>query len=163
MRMSTIDTIALVVKGVLLGGLGGLILPTLWMSIVFNGSEFLQQFSNGTNVLIIATSLIAIPFSVMFRGLIEGGLRDTTLFGAATGAVVAVLLAVLSRFTTKRNAALVVIAVGVVVALLLALTQSDQITLSLGLQGPQIWVLVLLYVLLVAWLSRSLHDFGGVG
>jgi hypothetical protein len=160
--MSTIDTIALVIKGVLLGGLGGLILPTLWMSIVFSGADFLQQFTNGTNVLVIATSVIAIPFSVMFRGLIEGGLRDTTLFGAATGAVVAILLAILSRFTTKRNAALVVIAVGVVVGLLLALTQTDQITLALGLQGVQIWVLMLLYVLLVAWLSRSLRDVGGV-
>jgi hypothetical protein len=161
--MSTIDTIALVIKGVLLGGLGGLILPTLWMSIVFSGADFLQQFTNGTNVLVIATSLIAIPFSTMFTGLIEGGLRDTMLFGAITGAVIAVLIAILGRFMFKRNVVLVIIGLGVVAAFLLVLTQSQQITLSLGLQGAQIWVLALLYVLLVAWLSRSLRDVGGVG
>lgn len=161
--MSTIDVIALIIKGAILGGLGGLILPALWMAIVFNGADFLQQFTNGTNVLVIATSLIAIPFTVLFQGLIGGGLRDTLLFGAATGVVVALLIAILSQFTSKRNATIVIVAVGVVAALLLVLTQRDTITLSLGLEGAQIWVLALLYVLLVAWLSRSLRSFGGVG
>jgi hypothetical protein len=160
--MSTIDTIALIIKGVLLGGLGGVVLPTLWMSIVFSGAEFLQQFTNGTSVLAILTSVFTIPFSIMFTGLVEGGLRDTAMFGAITGAVVALLLSILSRFTSKRNAALVIIGAGVIVALLLVLTQSNMITLSLGLQGAQIWVLALLYVLMVAWLSRSLREVGGV-
>lgn len=161
--MSTIDLIALTIKGAILGGLGGVLLPTLWMAIVFNGADFLQQFTNGTNVLVIATSVIAIPFTILFQGLIGGGLRDTLVFGAATGVVVALLIAILNRFTSKRNSALVIIAIGVVAALLLVLTQSNEITLALGLEGAQIWVLALLYVLLVAWLSRSLRNFGGVG
>jgi Na+/melibiose symporter-like transporter len=99
----------------------------------------------------------------MFTGLIEGGLRDTLMFGAITGAIVAILIAILSRFTTKRNAWFVIVGAGLVTALLLVLTQSQQITLSLGLQGAQIWVLALLYVLLVAWLGHSLRDVGGVG
>ncbi len=161
--MSTIDAIALVIKGAILGGLGGLILPALWMSIVFNGAEFIQQFTNGTNVLVIATSVIAIPFTVLFQGLIGGGLRDTLLFGAVTGAVVALLIAILGHFTSKRNATIVIVLAGVLAALALALTQSNEITLSLGLEGAQIWVLALLYALLVAWLSYSLRNFGGVG
>lgn len=161
--MSTIDAIALVIKGAILGGLGGLILPALWMSIVFNGAEFIQQFTNGTNVLVIATSVIAIPFTVLFQGLIGGGLRDTLLFGAATGAVVALLIAILGHFISKRNVTIIIIVAGVLAALALVLTQSNEITLSLGLEGAQIWVLALLYALLVAWLSHSLRNFGGVG
>ena len=161
--MSTIDAIALVIKGAILGGLGGLILPALWMSIVFNGAEFIQQFTNGTNILVIATSVIAIPFTVLFQGLIGGGLRDTLLFGAVTGSVVALLIAILGHFTSKRNATIVIVLAGVLAALALALTQSNEITLSLGLEGAQIWVLALLYALLVAWLSYSLRNFGGVG
>ncbi len=161
--MSTIDAIALVIKGAILGGLGGLILPALWMSIVFNGAEFIQQFTNGTNVLVIATSVIAIPFTVLFQGLIGGGLRDTLLFGAVTGAVVALLIAILGHFTSKRNVTIVTVLAGVLAALVLVLTQSNEITLSLGLEGAQIWVLALLYALLVAWLSYSLRNFGGVG
>lgn len=160
--MSIIDVIALIIKGVLLGGLGGVLLPTLLMSVVFNGADFLAQFSNGTNVLVIATSLIAIPFTVLFQGLIGGGLRDTLVFGAITGAAVAVLVAILGQFTSKRNASLIITAIGVIVALWLVLAQSNEITLALGLDGVQIWVLAALYVLLIAWLSRSLRNFGGV-
>jgi hypothetical protein len=158
-----IDLVALAIKGAILGGLGGLFLPALWMAIVFNGADFLQQFTNGTNVLVIATSLIAIPFTVLFQGLIGGGLRDTLVFGAATGVVVAMLIAILTRFTSNRNATLIIMVVGVLAALLLVLTQSNEITLALGLEGAQIWVLALLYALLIVWLSRSLRNFGGVG
>lgn len=160
--MSTIDLIALAIKGAILGGLGGVLLPTLWMSIVFSGADFLAQFTNGTNVLVIATSVIAIPFTILFQGLIGGGLRDTFVVGAVSGMVVALLIAILTKFTSKRNAALVITVLGVIAALVLVLTQSNEITLALGLEGLQIWVLGLLYVLLIAWLSQSLRNFGGV-
>lgn len=93
-----IDAIALIVKGALIGGLGGLLLPTLLISIVFNGSAFIHQFSNGSGVLAIVTSLITIPFSALFVGLLEGGLVTTAVFGMATGAAVALVVALSRRF-----------------------------------------------------------------
>ncbi|MFN4294749.1 MAG: hypothetical protein ACK4JD_11505, partial [Thermoflexales bacterium] len=67
-----IDAIAFLVKGALIGGLGGLVLPTVWLSLVFGFRPFLEQFTDGSSILQIVASLIAVPFSALFTGLLEG-------------------------------------------------------------------------------------------
>jgi hypothetical protein len=156
--MSTIDAIAQIIKGVLLGALGGLLIPTAWMSVVFGGPTFIQQFSDGSNIVVILTSLIAIPFSTLWRGLLDGGLLTTVLFGAATGAVIGLLTLIIRQFTTKRASAIVSAGLALVVVVVLVLTQSGQITLATGLTGAQIWVLAALYVLGAAWLGYTLRE-----
>jgi hypothetical protein len=61
---------------------------------------------------------------------------------------------------TKRNTALVIGGVALVVAILIGLTQSNEITLSLGLTGAQIWVLLALYTVCFAALAFKLREPG---
>jgi hypothetical protein len=153
-----INATALVIKGALLGGLGGLVVPTLWMTLVFGVQPFLQQFSNGSNIVVILTSLISIPFSIMFQGLLEGGLIETILVGAASGAVVAILVMVLKRFVNKRALPFVIAGIAAVAALIFGLTQAARLTLATGLGGWQIWVLLVLYVVSFALLAAQLRE-----
>lgn len=155
-----INATALIVKGALLGGLGGLIVPTLWMTLVFGSQPFLQQFTNGSNIVVILTSLISIPFSIMFQGLLEGGLIETILVGAASGAGVAILVMVLRRFVSKRALPFVIAAIAAVAALIFGLTQATRLTLATGLGGWQIWVLLGLYVISFALLASWLREPG---
>lgn len=152
-----IDAIALIVKGALIGGLGGLLLPTLLISIVFNGSAFIHQFSNGSGVLAIVTSLITIPFSTLFVGLLEGGLVTTAVFGMATGAAVALVVALSRRFGGQRLAAVVCAVLATLVALVLLVMQPAQMTLLTGLSGAWLWLLMALYVAATAWLGWALR------
>lgn len=146
----------MVLKGVLIGGLGGLVLPAIWMSLVFGLRGFLAQFTDGTSLPVILTSLISIPFSTMFRGLLEGGLLTTTVFGALSGAAVAVLAVILRRFLDRRATAIACGVMAFAVAALMVFTQGSEITLATGLIGAQIWVLVLMYAAMVAWLGYIL-------
>ncbi|MCS6849417.1 MAG: hypothetical protein RMN52_17085 [Anaerolineae bacterium] len=152
-----IDAIAFLVKGALIGGLGGLVLPTVWISLVFGLRPFLEQFTDGSSILQIVTSLIAIPFSTLFTGLLEGGLVTTTLFGAASGAGVALLVLVLRRFIGRTAIAVVAGVVAAGVSLFLGTTRSNEIALMTGLAGPNLWVLLAAYVVIVAWLGRQLQ------
>jgi hypothetical protein len=156
--MSLIDSVARVIKGFLLGGLGGLLLPTAWMAIVFNGSAFLGQFTDGTSIYVILTSMIAMPFSTLFQGLLEGGLLQTALFGAASGAAIAVLGLVLRRFVSRRGIAIISGVLALIVAIALVVTQSPQIMFATGLVGAQIWVLCAIYVVALTWLSYWLNQ-----
>ncbi len=152
-----INAIALIIKGALIGGLGGLLVPATWMALVFGLGPFLQQFADNQSIFVILTSLISIPFSILFQGLLEGGLILTTIFGAASGAAVAILVLVLQRFS-KRVATVVVGILALIVAVVIGLTQSAQITLALGLTGVQIWVLLALYAVCFAALAFKLRE-----
>jgi hypothetical protein len=154
--MSGLDAFAMVLKGFLLGGLGGLVLPTIWMAIVFGSPGFFRQFTDGTSLPVILTSVISIPFSTMFRGLIEGGLVQTIVFGAVSGAAVAIVALLLRRFLERRWVAVVCSIMALAVGAALVYTQSSEITLATGLFGAQIWVLVLMYVAMIAWLGYTL-------
>ncbi len=148
-----IDAIAFLIKGALIGGLGGLMLPAALMSLVFGLHPFLQQFTDGSSILQIVTSLIAIPFSTLFTGLIEGGLVTTALFGAASGGAVALLVLALRRFVGRPVIAVIAGILAGVVATLLAVTQAGEITLATGLTGPGLWLLLATYVAAVVWLG----------
>jgi hypothetical protein len=155
-----INATALVIKGALLGGLGGLIVPALWMALVFGAQPFLRQFTDGSNIIVILTSLISIPFSVLFQGLLEGGLIETTIVGAASGAVVAILVMALRRLVSKRLLPFVVAAIAAVAALIFGLTQTSRLVLATGLGGWQIWGLLALYVISLAFLASALREPG---
>lgn len=152
-----IDAIAFLVKGALIGGLGGLILPTVWISLVFGLRPFLEQFTDGSGILQIVTSLIAIPFSTLFTGLLEGGLVTTALFGAASGAVVALLVLALRRFIGRPIIAGIAGALAAGAAIFLASTRSAEIALLTGLTGPSLWLLLAAYVAVVVWLGWRLQ------
>lgn len=153
-----IDSTAHVIKGAVLGALGGLLLPVVWMSVIFGGPTFIAQFSDGSSLPAILTSLIAIPFSTMWRGLLEGGLITTTIFGLVSGILIAILTLALRSTMDKRRSALVAGALALLVFVLVALTQSIEITLATGLIGAQIWVLGVLYVAGAAWLGYKLRE-----
>lgn len=152
-----IDAIAFLVKGALIGGLGGLILPTVWISLVFGLRPFLEQFTDGSGILQIVTSLIAIPFSTLFTGLLEGGLVTTALFGAASGAGVALLVLALRRFIGRPIIAGIAGALAAGAAIFLASTRSAEIALLTGLTGPSLWLLLAAYVAVVVWLGWRLQ------
>lgn len=152
-----IDAIAFLVKGALIGGLGGLILPTVWISLVFGLRPFLEQFTDGSGILQIVTSLIAIPFSTLFTGLLEGGLVTTALFGAASGTGVALLVLALRRFIGRPIIAGIAGALAAVAAIFLASTRSAEIALLTGLTGPSLWLLLAAYVAVVVWLGWRLQ------
>ncbi|MFC1465124.1 MAG: hypothetical protein ACFLMY_09770 [Candidatus Brachytrichaceae bacterium NZ_4S206] len=152
-----IDAIAFLVKGALIGGLGGLVLPTVWISLVFGLRPFLEQFTDGSGILQIVTSLIAIPFSTLFTGLLEGGLVTTTLFGAASGAGVALLVLALRRFIGRPVIAGIAGALAAAAAIFLASTRSAEIALLTGLTGPSLWLLLAAYVAVVIWLGWRLQ------
>lgn len=156
--MSVIDSVALLIKGFLLGGLGGLLLPALWMSIVFGGPTFVWQFSDGSNILAILTSLITIPFSTLFQGLLEGGLISATLFGAVSGVAVGAVVLLLRRFANRRAMALICGTLALIIALVIVLTRGPEITFATGLSGAQVWVLCVLYVAAIAWLGWKLRE-----
>lgn len=156
--MSTIDSIAHIIKGLVLGALGGLLIPVVLMSIVFGGPGFIKQLNDGTSVPVILTSLISIPFSALFTGLIEGGLLTTIEFGVVTGGFLAIVTLLIRQFVTKRTSALVCGVLALVIAIVVVLTNSNQITLSTGLAGVQVWVLAALYVLGCAWLGYKLRE-----
>ncbi len=152
-----IDAIAFLVKGALIGGLGGLTLPTVWLSLSFGLRPFLMQFADGSGVLQIITSLIAIPFSTLFTGLLEGGLVVTTLFGAASGAGVALLVLALRRFIGRPAIAGIAGALAAIAAIFLASTRSAEVALVTGLAGPSLWLLLTAYVAIVIWLGWRLQ------
>lgn len=152
-----IDAIAFLVKGALIGGLGGLVLPTVWISTVFGLRPFLQQFTDGSSIVEIVTSLIAIPFSTLFTGLLEGGLVTTTLFGAASGAGVALLVLTLRRFVGRPLIAAIAGALAAAGAIFLAFTRAPEIALMTGLTGPNLWPLLAAYVAIVVWLAWRLQ------
>jgi len=156
--MSTIDSIAHTIKGTVLGALAGLALPVVWMTIVFGGPALVKEFSDGRAITVILTSLISIPFSILFQGLVSGGLLSLIAFGAATGFVIAIITLIVRGFATKQAAAAFCAALAFIAAVFLVLTQSPGITLATGLTGGQIWVLAALYVLAAAWLGYKLRD-----
>ncbi|MCS7056030.1 MAG: hypothetical protein NZM18_07675 [Thermoflexales bacterium] len=152
-----IDAIALLIKGALIGGLGGLILPTVWLSLVFGLRPFLAQFGDGSSILTILTSLIAIPFGTLFTGLLEGGLVATTLFGAASGGGVALLVLLLRRFIGRPLIAAIAGVLAAGAAVFLAAARSSEIALMIGLTGPSLWLLLAAYVAVVVWLGWRLQ------
>ena len=156
--MSAIDSIAHAIKGTFLGALGGLLLPVVWMSIVFGGPGFVRQLNDGSSIFVILTSLIAIPFSTAWRGLFDGGLITTIEFGAAAGLVIAIVTLVFRQALTKRTAAIVCGVFALVVAVALIVMQSSQITLATGLIDLQIWVLAALFIVASAWLAYKMRD-----
>ena len=156
--MSMIDSIAHIIKGFALGGLAGLFVPTAWMTIVFGGPTFVKEFSDGRAIAVILTSIISIPFSILFQGLFGGGLLTTVIFGAASGIVIAIVTLIVRPFTTKQSASILCAVLALIAAVILVLTQSSEITLSTGLVGAQIWVLAGLYILTTAWLGYKLRD-----
>ncbi|GIV83173.1 MAG: hypothetical protein KatS3mg052_0180 [Candidatus Roseilinea sp.] len=152
-----IDAVAFLIKGALIGGLGGLILPTVWVSLFFGLRPFLQQFTDGSGILQILASLIAIPFGAFFIGLLEGGLIVTTLFGAASGAGVAMLVLALRRFVSRLAIAGIAGALAAMAAVFLMYTRSSEVTLATGLAGPGLWSLLATYVAVVIWLGWRLQ------
>lgn len=151
-----IDAIAFIIKAGLAGGLGGLVFPAAWMSLVFGAQPFLRQFSDGSSAFEILTSLVAIPFSTLFVGLIEGGLVTTTLFGAASGAAVGVLVLALRRFARRPVIGGVSGLLALATAVFLALERAGEVALATGLVGPPAWALLALYVAAAAWLGWRL-------
>jgi hypothetical protein len=151
-----IDAIAFIIKGALAGALGGLILPAAWMSLVFGAQPFFRQFSDGSGIFQILTSLVVIPFGTLFVGLIEGGLVTTTLFGAASGAAVGLLVLALRRFVRRPVIGGIAGLLALAVAVFLVALRSDEIALATGLVGLPAWVLLVLYVVAVAWLGWRL-------
>ncbi|PJF46868.1 MAG: hypothetical protein D6709_06075 [Chloroflexi bacterium] len=152
-----IDAVAFLIKGALIGGLGGLILPTVWVSLFFGLRRFLQQFTDGSDILQILASLIVIPFGAFFTGLLEGGLIVTTLFGAASGVGVALLVLALRRFISRLAIAGIAGALAAMAAVFLTSTRSSEVTLATGLAGPSLWSLLAAYVAVVIWLSWRLQ------
>lgn len=152
-----IDAIAFLVKGALIGGLAGLILPTVWLSLVFGLRPFLAQFTDGSGIPQILTSLIAIPFSTLFTGLLEGGLVTTMLFGAANGAAVALLVLVLRRFIGRPVIAAIAGGLAAATAIFLATAHASEVALLIGLAGLNLWPLLAAYVAVVVWLGWRLQ------
>jgi hypothetical protein len=150
------DAIAFIIKGALVGALGGLVLPAGWMSLVFGAQPFLRQLSDGSGIFEILTSLVVIPFGTLFVGLVEGGLVTTTLFGAASGAVIGLLVLILRRFATRAVIGVIVGLLALAVAILLAVGKADEMALATGLAGLPAWVLLALYVAAAAWLGWRL-------
>jgi len=153
-----IDSIAHTIKGFALGAIAGLVVPAAWMTIVFGGPTFIKQFSDGRNIAVILTSIISIPFSILFQGLMGGGLLTMVIFGAASGVVVAILTLIVRPVMSKRMTAILCAVLALIVAIILVLTQSAEITLSTGLVSAQTWVLAALYVMFAAWLGYKLRE-----
>ena len=156
--MSMIDSIAHTIKGFALGALAGLVLPVAWMTVVFGGPTFIKQFSDGRAITVILTSIISIPFSIMFQGLFGGGLLTLVIFGAASGVVIAIITLIVRPIMPKQTTAILCAVLALIAAVMLVLTQSSEITLSTGLVGTQVWVLASLFILFAGWLGYKMRD-----
>lgn len=154
-----IDTVALFIKGALLGGLLGFVGSAAYLVLVFGLPSFLDLVGTGSSIAVILSSLISIPFSVVWLALLEGSLVSAALIGLVMGLAVALVVLIMRKAgATKRTAALVCGGLALAAAILFGLTQQTQITLSTGLTGVHVWVLCAIYVALAAWLGWTLRE-----
>lgn len=154
-----IDTIALFIKGAILGGLLGFAGSAAYLTLVFGLPDFFELVAGGAGLGVILVSLISIPFSIVWRALFEGSLISAAWIGAIMGLAIALVVLVMRRVgADKRTAAWVCGSLALMAAVFFGLTQQTAITLSTGLTGVHIWILGGIYVGVAAWLGWKLRE-----